>query len=150
MARSFVSATARILRGASTAAPQLPTRLIVTRADGSRNSRHIQAAEDDMNENRATRGPSWGLLLLIPAAVILAKGAMRRRAMWGSAWAEPGSVGRGYGHRGHFDSGEGTPDRGAAFRLPPRIEWMLDTWHTRAHQTSDTTEPPESTEPATA
>jgi hypothetical protein len=24
-----------------------------------------------------------------------------------------------------------------SFRLPPRIEWMLDTWHTRAHQTAD-------------
>ena len=47
-----------------------------------------------MNENRASGGPNWGLLLLIPAAVIVAKGAMRRRAMWEAAWAtDPGSAG---------------------------------------------------------
>jgi hypothetical protein len=103
-----------------------------------------------MKDNRATRGPSWGLILLIPAAVILAKGAMRRRAMWESAWAEPDSAGRGHGHHGHFTGGGSAPVGRAAFRLPPRIEWMLDSWHTRAHQTADPTEPPESTEPATA
>jgi hypothetical protein len=103
-----------------------------------------------MNENRATRGPNWGLLLLIPAAVILAKGAMRRRAMWESAWAEPGSVGHGYGHRGPFGGGPGASDQPTAFRLPPKIEWMLDTWHTRAHQAADATEPAGSTEPPTA
>jgi hypothetical protein len=103
-----------------------------------------------MNDNRATRGPKWGLLLLIPAAVILAKGAMRHRAMWESAWAEPGSAGRGSGHHGHFGGGPGGSDRPAAFRLPPKIEWTLDTWHTRAHQPDDTTEPAGSTEPPTS
>jgi hypothetical protein len=24
-----------------------------------------------------------------------------------------------------------------SFRLPPRIEWMLDTWHARAHEQAD-------------
>ncbi len=24
-----------------------------------------------------------------------------------------------------------------AFRLPPKIEWMLDSWHTRAHKKAD-------------
>jgi hypothetical protein len=103
-----------------------------------------------MNDNRANRGPSWGLLLLIPAAVILAKRAMRRRAMWESAWETPGSVSRGHGHHGRFGGEGGAPDRRAAFRLPPRIEWMLDSWHSRAHQTADPTDPPESTEPLTA
>jgi hypothetical protein len=27
-----------------------------------------------------------------------------------------------------------------SFRLPPRIEWMLDTWHTRAHAKADSAE----------
>jgi hypothetical protein len=109
----------------------------------------MMAAEDDMNENHATRGPNWGLLLLIPAAVIVAKGAMRRRAMWDAAWAtEPGLAGHGHGHRGPFASGRGPTNQPAAFRLPPRIEWMLDSWHTRAHRASDTSEPVEATDPA--
>ena len=77
----------------------------------------------DMHERRRGGGPGLGLLLLIPAAVIIAKGASRRRAMWQSAWAH----------------GEGQPDP-TAFRLPPRIEWMLNTWHTRAHQGAGSTE----------
>jgi hypothetical protein len=35
--------------------------------------------------------------------------------------------------------GEADPREG--FRLPPRIESMLDAWHTRAHETSEPTEP---------
>jgi hypothetical protein len=38
--------------------------------------------------------------------------------MWHSGWAGPS---------------EGPRDA-TAFRLPPKIEWMLDTWHTRAHE----------------
>ena len=39
-----------------------------------------------MNETRGGRGPNRGLLLLIPAALILAKAAKhRRQAMWESA-----------------------------------------------------------------
>jgi len=75
----------------------------------------------DMHERRHGNGPGLGLLLLIPAAVIIAKGASRRRAMWHAGWG---------------DSGEGRPDP-STFRLPPRIEWMLETWHTRAHQRTD-------------
>ena len=93
-----------------------------------------------MNENQASRGPSWGLLLLIPAALIVAKGAMRRRAMWQSGWAASGPGGHGYGHHGPFGGFEEPTDRRAAFRLPPKIEWMLDTWHKRAHATSETSE----------
>ena len=77
----------------------------------------------DMHERRRGGGPGLGLLLLIPAAVIIAKGASRRRAMWQSTWGGPG----------------GQPDP-STFRLPPKIEWMLDTWHTRAHQHTDTAE----------
>ena len=55
--------------------------------------------------------------------------------MWQSAWGAPGSAGHGYGHhRGPGWGAEADPDQRAAFRLPPKIEWMLDSWHTRAHQ----------------
>jgi hypothetical protein len=75
-----------------------------------------------MNEKRGSRGHNWGLLLLIPAAVLIAKKAKHRRAMWQSAW--------------------GAADGHDEFRLPPRIESMLDTWHTRAHRAAESTEPP--------
>ena len=69
-------------------------------------------------------GPGWGLVLLIPAALIVAKATRHRRAMWGpAAWAPPGPG-----------------DAETAFRLPPRIEWMLDTWHKRAHERVQPTE----------
>lgn len=101
-----------------------------------------------MTENYAKRGPSWGLLLLIPAAMIVAKGAMRRRAMWDAAWAaDPGDPGHGHGHGGPFVTGRGRPDQQAAFRLPPRIEWMLDTWHTRAHQAAGVADTTDATGP---
>ena len=47
-----------------------------------------------MNEMRGGRGPNRGLLLLIPAALILAKAAKhRRQAMWESAEGEAGAAG---------------------------------------------------------
>ena len=75
-----------------------------------------------MNEKRDSRGHNWGLLLLIPAAMLLAKRAKHRRAMWQSGWSSAD---------GHDE-----------FRLPPKIESMLDNWHTRAHQAAESTEPP--------
>ena len=95
--------------------------------------------ENDVNERRNRGGRNWAPLLLIPAAVIIAKGARRRRAMWASAWDGPGAGGRGFGHHGRFGPGEGSPESGA-FRLPPKIEWMLETWHTRAHEKDQTAE----------
>jgi len=84
-----------------------------------------------MNEKSADRRPNWKFLLLVPAVMIIAKGAKRRRTMWGSAWA-PSADGHGHGMAEGRD----------AFRLPPKIEWMLDTWHTRAHQAAESTDPP--------
>ena len=75
-----------------------------------------------MNERHGGRGHNWGLLLLVPAAVLLAKGAKHRRAMWRSGWSPA--------------------DGQDAFRMPPKIEMMLDNWHTRAHQAAESTEPP--------
>jgi hypothetical protein len=63
--------------------------------------------------------------------MIIAKGAKRRRAMWGSGWA-----GQAAGHRHGLNAGQDS------FRLPPKIEGMLDTWHTRAHQAAESTDPP--------
>jgi hypothetical protein len=102
--------------------------------------------EIDMNENRDRRGPSPALLLLIPAALIIAKGARRRRAMWASGWSESGPVGRGFAHGHGFGGGEGPGGQRAAFRLPPKLEWMLDTWHTRAHEAAGSPEPTTSAE----
>jgi len=86
-----------------------------------------------MRERRRGSGPNPALLLLIPAAVIIAKGASRRRARWQAAWAGPGGFeGAGFGHHhAGFGPGGGDP---SAFRLPPKIEWMLETWHKRAHE----------------
>ena len=101
-----------------------------------------------MNTNQERRGPNPALLLLIPAALIIAKGAKRRRAMWASAEGGPGSLGYGYGHHHRFGGREGDPRSG--FRLPPRIEQALDAWHTNAHASSDTTEPPAAAEASPA
>jgi hypothetical protein len=93
-----------------------------------------------MSKQRGGGNPSWGLLLLIPAVVIIAKGARRRRAMWESGWGPTGTAGHGHRPFTHFGGGEGTADERGAFRLPPRIEWMLDSWHTRAHQQQEAAE----------
>ena len=45
-----------------------------------------------MTEQTTSRGPNWTLLLLIPAAVIVAKGVAHRRAMWESGWSPEGAA----------------------------------------------------------
>jgi hypothetical protein len=88
-----------------------------------------------MNERTASKGPNPALLLLIPAAMIVAKGVRHRRMMWESGFASSGATGHGYGRHRRFG---GDMDAAAgSFRLPPKIEWMLDTWHTRAHAKAD-------------
>ena len=85
--------------------------------------------------------------------------------------ASPGDVGGGDGRPSRvspaiavtvtavrFASGRGPDDQPATFRLPPKIEWMLDTWHTRAHAGGDgderdrrvRTDPADSDKPTTA
>ncbi len=89
-----------------------------------------------MNDDCRNGGPDLRLLL-IPAAVIIAKAAMHRRHMWASPWGpDDGGPGTGRGHHARFGAdmeAGGHP----GFRLPPRFEWILDTWHTRAHQAAD-------------
>jgi hypothetical protein len=95
-----------------------------------------------MNKRNASGGPNPAVLLLIPAALIIAKGMRHRRAMWESGWTPSGAAGHGH-HRRFGGDGEAAA---SSFRLPPKIEWMLDTWHTRAHQKAD---PTDSTAPKT-
>jgi len=84
--------------------------------------------------------PNRRLLLLIPAAVIIAKGMRHRRAMWGTAWDPSGAAPHGHGHFASHGAGEPTAEDRAAFRLPPKIEWMLESWHARAHQKAEAVE----------
>ena len=91
-----------------------------------------------MSERNSGGGPNLALLLLIPAAVIVAKGAARRRAMWESGWAPEGASGFGHGHgHGYGPRRFGGDMEAGSFRLPPKIEWMLDSWHTRAHKKAE-------------
>ena len=105
-----------------------------------------------MNEKHEGGSPNWKLLL-IPVAVILAKGAMRRRAMWEAAWPTD-EAGRGHdrshGRHRRFGAWDAEATEHAAFRMPPRMERMLDSWHTRAHGTSPTGEAGTATGPTTA
>ena len=92
-----------------------------------------------MSEQRERKGPNPALLLLIPAAVIIAKGASRRRAMRESAWGGPGGFGPRHGHHGHhgqFGAGYGPGDRSVQ-GMPPWIEQKLDAWHAKAHEQGD-------------
>ena len=90
-----------------------------------------------MSETQTRGGPNLGLLLAIPAVVIIAKAAMHRRAMMGSGWSGPGARGHGYGH--HRFAGADGEMGPRAFRLPPRIEAALGAWHARAHEESEPT-----------
>ena len=96
-----------------------------------------------MNEQRERKGPNPALLLLIPAAVIIAKGASRRRAMRGSSWGGPGGFGPRHGHHGRygqFGPADGPSDSRAP-GMPPWIEQMLEAWHTKAHEQGDAAAP---------
>jgi hypothetical protein len=95
-----------------------------------------------MSEKSNSGGPSLGLLLLIPAAALVAHAAMRHHRMM---WDEIGGPESAAPYRRHGHHHLATPVSDAAsdgFRLPPRIEWMLDTWHTRAHKAAEPTDTP--------
>jgi hypothetical protein len=94
-----------------------------------------------MNEHRQRKGPHLGLLLLIPAAVIIAKGASRRRARWESQWGGAGGFGPRHGHHGYFGAGHSRSDDAAAAGMPPKIERMLEAWHAEAHEQGQAAEP---------
>jgi hypothetical protein len=81
-----------------------------------------------MHDKRRGGHGVWPFLL-IPAAVMTAK-AMRRHRM-AHGWVGSEAIGR-HGHRGW--AGSVGPDGEPGFRLPPKIEAVLDSWHTKAHQ----------------
>ena len=99
-----------------------------------------------MSETQTRGGPNLGLLLAIPALVIIAKAAMHRRAMMESGWSGPGGRSYGYGH--HRFAGADGETGPRAFRLPPRIEAALGAWHARAHEASEPTKPDPSADEA--
>jgi len=74
-----------------------------------------------MHEKHHSGGPHIGLLLLVPVVAIAASKAMRHHRMM---WEETG----------------GPASATRELHLPPRLEWMLETWHTRAHQSSTPTD----------
>lgn len=95
-----------------------------------------------MHETRGGGGPNRGLLLLIPAALILAKAAKhRRQAMWESVEGEAGAAAGPHGHHHAPFARRGWSAGRDGFRLPPRIESALDAWHSRAHQEPASAEP---------
>ena len=91
-----------------------------------------------MNEQRERKAPNLGLLLLIPAAVIIAKGASRRRARWRSAWGGTGGFGPRHRHHGHFGD---SPIESAASGVPTHVERILGAWHAKAHEQGESAEP---------
>lgn len=96
-----------------------------------------------MSDQSNRGGPNLGLLLIIPAAAIVARAAMRHHQMLWDEGADAGPAERhgghghhgGYGHHGPARFGPGGP-RGD-FRLPPRLVAMLDAWHAQAHEADD-------------
>jgi hypothetical protein len=93
-----------------------------------------RALESTLSEKDTGGRPSAGWLLLIPAVAIAARAATRHHRM---LWAEVDGSGApmpfGPHGRHRFAGRDAGPAGRDAFRLPPRIEWMLDTWHARAH-----------------
>jgi hypothetical protein len=91
-----------------------------------------------VNDKCRNGGPDLRLLL-IPVAVIVAKAAMHRREVWAPPWGpDDGGPAIGRGHHTRFGADTEAGAR-AGFRLPPRLEWILDAWHTRAHQAAEAT-----------
>ena len=91
-----------------------------------------------MNQSPTPKGRNLRPLLLIPVAVAIARGMSRHRGRRDAAWGGPGFRQYGPGRHGRF--GQVDPTTGE-FRLPPRIEAMLDVWHKRAHDEGEVSEP---------
>lgn len=91
-----------------------------------------------MNQQSTRKGRNLRPLLLIPVAVAIARGMSHHRGRWDATAGGPGFRHHRPGRHGRF--GQVDPATGE-FRLPPRIEAMLDAWHKRAHDESETPEP---------
>ena len=89
-----------------------------------------------MNEQTSQKSRNWKPLLLIPAAIIVAKAASHHRMRWDDA---AGRAGPGHRHgRRRFGPRSWMAEDGT-LQLPPQIETMLATWHAQAHE-QDTAE----------
>jgi hypothetical protein len=89
-----------------------------------------------MNQNER-RGPGRGLLLLIPIGLLIAKGVGRRRRMLAGGAGRPGGHGHGGFRHGGFGPGGVDAEGRYSFTLPPKIESVLDAWHTRVHAAAE-------------
>lgn len=92
-----------------------------------------------MDEKRAG-GPNLLPLVIVPVAMMLtAKAIHRHQRRWAGMWGVEGDPGGRYGHGGHGGlhgrHGWAGPFEGQGRRLnlPPKIEAILDAWHTQAH-----------------
>ena len=94
-----------------------------------------------MNEKRGGGGSHRWLLLVIPATVLMAKAMHHRRSESEQGWG-PGSWAGRRGHHGWGGPAGAEGDATREFRVPPKIEAMLNTWHDRAHQAVDSAESP--------
>ncbi len=91
-----------------------------------------------MNEQAAPKPRNWKPLLLIPAAIIVAKAASHHRMRWDAA-AGPDGMRHRHGHRG-FGPRSWMAEDGTV-QLPPKMEAVLRAWHTQAHQQDQPAEP---------
>ena len=80
---------------------------------------------------------SWKPLLVIPAALVLAKAVVHRRMRW-AAEGEPGGTPHRHGH-GHGRRFGVQAD--GSVQLPPKLDAMLGAWHAQAHAADPTDSP---------
>ena len=92
-----------------------------------------------MNEKRGGGGSHGWLFLAIPATVLMAKAMHHRRMSSEQGWG-PGSWAGRRGHHGWAGRAGAEGDATGEFRLPPKIESILNTWHDQAHRVADSAE----------
>ena len=86
---------------------------------------------------------SWKPLLVIPAAIVLAKAVAHRRMRW-AAEAEAGVTSHRHGHGNGHDHGHGRRfgvQADGSVQLPPKLGAMLGAWHAQAHAADPTDSP---------
>jgi len=100
-----------------------------------------------MNEKRGG-GPNLLPLVAVPVAMMLtAKAIHRHQRRWAGMWGvEGGPAGRRRmgGHHGRHGWAGPFEGEGGRLNLPPKIEAILDAWHTQAHA-EDAGDPSETT-----
>jgi hypothetical protein len=95
-----------------------------------------------VNEKRGGGGSHRWLFLAIPATVLMAKAMHHRRMSAEQRWGPGSWAGGRRGRHGWGGPAGAEGDATREFRLPPKIESMLNTWHIQAHQAIDSAESP--------